>query len=107
MEVTLGVARIRFDGTAGIELRFLEVSFALAVVALVGAQIDRGSRRFPERLVILGIELDRFLVVLQRSGGVHGDIFFVTERDMVGRSLSARNRRNKHHSCKGILKGAH
>ena len=103
IEVAFGVPWICFDSAAGIELRFLEVRLTLVVIALVGTEIDGGARRFPERLIILGIELDCFLVVLQRSSSVHGDIFLVAERDVVGRSLGARNRRNEQHSCQAIL----
>jgi len=91
IEMALGVPGIRLHGAPGVELRALEVICALVVVAFVGSQIDRGSRRFPEGLVVLGIHTDRRLVVLQSSGSMHGDVFFVAKRNVFGCRLGARN----------------
>ena len=38
---------------------------------------------------------------------VHGDVFFVPERNVISRSLGARCRGNQEHSRRDVVEGAH
>src|SRR6185436_8011417 len=70
VEMTLRVAWVDLHRATRIELRGFVVGFTLGVIAFIGPEIDRRPRRLPERLVVFGVELDRLLVVLERSGSV-------------------------------------
>src|SRR6266550_4829724 len=107
MKVALGVTRIGFDGAPRVQLGILEIKTALFVVTLVRSQVDSRPRSLPERFVVLGIFLDRCFIMLQSSGSVHGDVFFVAKRDVIGGRLRARNRGCEQQSCRQVLKGAH